>query len=98
MKFFKKFVFLFLSIWLFAACSEKAPEPMPYQEVEKIRIDAEKKVQEANVQRKEAEQSKSNIQNIAWGLGVLVIVALLAGIAIGSSARKDSKDRKQNDE
>jgi len=97
MKYFTKFTFLFFSICLFTACTEKIPAPS-FQEVEKIRIEAEKKVQEANAQRIEAEQSKSNIQNIAWGLGFLVIIALLAGVAIGSSARKDSKDRKQIDE
>jgi len=89
---------LFFALCLFSACSEKAPPPPSFQEIEKIRIETEKKVQEANVQRMAAEQSKSNIQSVAWGLCVLVIIALLAGIAIGSSARKDSKGRKQINE
>lgn len=67
MKYITRFTFLFFAICLFSACSEKAPPPPSFQEIEKIRIETEKKVQEANAQRLTAEQGKSNLQNIALG-------------------------------
>lgn len=88
----------------FVGCGYKAPEAPTAQEVKKIRIDAEKQVQEANIQRIKAEnlrqfaeQDESNMRNMAWALGVFVIIALLIGVALGSSSRKDAKDRKKID-
>ena len=45
---------------------------------------------EAEKARQLAESKASDLQNVAWAMALLVLIALLLGIWMGSSSRKDS--------
>lgn len=79
-----------------SACGDKAAEVAAENigrvEAEKIaRVEAEKK---ATI----AEEGKAKAEAISWGMGIAVIIALLVGVAIGSSAKKDAQKKKEVDE
>jgi hypothetical protein len=54
---------------------------------------AEMERQKAEQARKEAEEGKSIWQTVAWVAGVSIVVFLVFGTAIGSSARKDAEKK-----
>lgn len=89
---------------------EKAPPPSPEmvkqvviaqqkaELTEKQLRDEERKRHEAEQQRQAAEEGKAKAeQNNVWML-VCVALALFAGIAIGSSSRKDAAKKRTTDE
>jgi hypothetical protein len=59
-------------------------------EAERQRLAAEKARVEAEKARQLAESKASDLQNVAWAMAFLALTALLFGIWMGSSSRKDS--------
>ncbi len=83
---------------LVAVTQQAAQAEERAQKEQKAREVAENQRQEAEKARQVAEESKSNWQTLTGVLGILAIVLLMFGIALGSSARKDAAARKPPNE
>lgn len=102
-------VFVAFTLCLLTACGQQAARldavtqqaaqaEERAQKEQKAREVAENQRQEAEKARQVAEESKSNWQTLTGVVGILAIVLLMFGIALGSSARKDAAARKPPNE
>ena len=89
------------------ACGNKEEAPNPQviaaqqkaEEANKQRALAEQKAAELAREKKAAEDASAQSRNIAIGLGLVTVLALLIGIGMESSARKAAaKSRNTSDE
>jgi hypothetical protein len=102
------FVYAVLALLLFG-CGNKEEPPTNNPAVavaeskaaaaEKERIRAEEKVKDAEQKIKVLQEEKSSLHIGMMGLVIVAAIALLVGIAIGSSSKKDAgKQRKSSNE
>jgi hypothetical protein len=66
------------------------------EESNRKRIEAEQKAAVLEKSARAAEDASQKYQSIAIGLGVVAVLALLVGIGMGSSARKDAAKAKKS--